>query len=60
MLDHPEIFTRFWRGDNARTTEGTGLGLSIVKAIVELHNGEVSFAHQAGTSTLTLRFPISH
>ncbi|BBG60743.1 MULTISPECIES: heavy metal sensor histidine kinase [Providencia] len=57
LLNNPEIFTRFWRGDNARTTEGTGLGLSIVKAIVELHEGTVDFEHREGTSTVTLRFP---
>ncbi|HGF6561785.1 heavy metal sensor histidine kinase [Providencia sp. wls1922] len=57
LQNSEEIFTRFWRGDNARTTEGTGLGLAIVKAIVELHGGSVSFKHEAGTSTITLTFP---
>ncbi|MEZ2756762.1 heavy metal sensor histidine kinase [Providencia vermicola] len=57
LQDNEEIFTRFWRGDNARSTEGSGLGLAIVKAIVELHGGSVSFEHCSGTSTITLRFP---
>lgn len=57
LQNSDEIFTRFWRGDNARTTEGTGLGLAIVKAIVGLHGGSASFEHHAGTSTITLKFP---
>lgn len=57
LQDSEEIFTRFWRGDNARSTEGSGLGLAIVKAIVELHGGSVSFEHCSGTSTVILRFP---
>lgn len=52
-----EIFTRFWRGDNARTSEGSGLGLSIVKAIIELHGGTVAFEHNLGKSIVTLTLP---
>ena len=36
----PEIWTKFYKVDKARTREygGTGIGLSIVKAIMQLHN----------------------
>lgn len=36
-----KIFDRFYRTDNARHTPGNGLGLALVKAVVELHNGEI-------------------
>jgi len=56
-----ELFARFARGDSsrARQTGGTGLGLAIVKAIVEGHHGEISVASEPGSTTFTVRFPIS-
>jgi two-component system OmpR family sensor kinase len=48
--DRERIFERFYRADTVRTpggdTTGTGLGLSIVRAIAEVHGGEVR-AHNA-------------
>ena len=51
--DLPNIFSRFYRVDEARSREtgGSGLGLSIVKTIVDLHGGriEVESKLQQGT-----------
>lgn len=52
--DAEQVFDRFFRGDNARLLRipGAGLGLTIVRAVVEAHGGEVSFASapDAGTT----------
>lgn len=39
--DLARIFERFYRAEASRTTNGTGLGLSLVKAVIELHAGQV-------------------
>lgn len=54
---HEQIFTRFWRGDNARTTDGNGLGLSIVQAIMTLHGGKVSYEYIGEHNVFCLTFP---
>ncbi len=59
--DLPHIFERFYRSDDARSTQssGTGLGLAIVKEIVEQHGGNVSAISELGKgSTFTVRLPI--
>lgn len=57
----PHVFDRFYRVDAARSRgrgSGTGLGLAIVKAIVDLHGGDVDVQSTPGSGTCaTLRFP---
>ena len=48
-LEH--IFDRFYRGDPAREGSGTGLGLALVRAIVELHRGQIHLASAVGKGT---------
>ena len=53
------VFTRFWRGDGARSTSGTGIGLSLVHSIVRAHGGSVSVQSGAGDGTaFTLSLPV--
>jgi len=60
--DLPHIFERFYRADQARSTEtgGSGLGLSIVQKIIEAHNGsiEVESILNEG-SKFSIKLPIS-
>ncbi len=53
----PQIFSEFYRADNAkaRTHHGTGLGLAIVKQIVESVGGEIEF-HSVPNEGTTFRF----
>jgi len=57
----PQVFDRFFRGDDARDREhgGAGLGLAIVKAIVENHGGAVgvSSGGRGRGSTFTVTLP---
>lgn len=55
-----QLFSRFFRGSQARArlAPGTGLGLSIVRAIAEAHGGEVRVSSEPGRgSTFTLSVP---
>jgi len=35
--EHEQVFQRFYRGEQSRTTPGSGLGLSLVQAVIKLH-----------------------
>jgi two-component system phosphate regulon sensor histidine kinase PhoR len=48
-----QLFSEFFRAENAREVEeiGTGLGLAIVKRIVDLHQGRIRVQSQKGSGT---------
>ena len=53
------IFEKFYRVDNARSSQtgGSGLGLSIAKRIVELHGGIIEAASDWERTTFTVILP---
>lgn len=53
------IFEKFYRLDEARTTNtgGAGLGLAIAKEIVEAHNGEIYAISKENITTFTVILP---
>jgi PAS domain S-box-containing protein len=56
----PQLFQRFYRADNVDTRQisGLGIGLHVVRAIVELHGGQVDVASpETGGSVFTVTLP---
>ena len=56
----PKLFQRFYRADNVdlQQINGMGIGLYVVRAIVELHGGQVEVASPpAGGSVFTIWLP---
>ncbi len=53
------LFEKFYRLDEARTSDtgGTGLGLAIVKEIVALHGGTITADSADGRTTFTVELP---
>lgn len=57
----PHVFTRFYKGDESRSTKsgGMGLGLSISKEIISTHKGDITVTSEANKgSTFTITLPL--
>jgi heavy metal sensor kinase len=47
----PHIFNRFYRADQARSTDGIGLGLAIALDVARAHNGQIDVKSEVGRGT---------
>lgn len=58
--DLPYIFNKFYRVDQARSTQtgGTGLGLAIAKDIAQMHGGSISVSSDLSGTVFTVRLKI--
>ena len=59
---HNQIFTKFFRADNAVSgdSEGTGLGLYLIRSIVEEAKGTITFTSREGKgATFRVTIPLS-
>ncbi|MDP4278427.1 MAG: response regulator, partial [Bacteroidota bacterium] len=53
--DIHHIFERFYQVDSRMA--GSGIGLALVKALVELHEGDIQVISQSGKTTFIVRIP---
>jgi len=59
--DLAQVFSRFWRADEARATTsgGLGIGLAVTKEIVERHGGTIAASRRpGGGSVFAIRLPL--
>ncbi|WP_028375565.1 hybrid sensor histidine kinase/response regulator transcription factor [Leeuwenhoekiella sp. MAR_2009_132] len=56
-----KIFSRFYQAQNSKdNTTGTGIGLSLVKALVEIHKGEIRVSSNPDSgSVFTIELPVN-
>lgn len=53
------VFERLYRLDDTRLTPGLGLGLSLVRAVIQLHEGQISLRDAAPGLRVDISLPLS-
>jgi signal transduction histidine kinase/DNA-binding response OmpR family regulator/ligand-binding sensor domain-containing protein len=58
--DLPNIFDRYYKGDNQLGVKGSGIGLSLCKDLVDRHGGTIQAESEEGVeTTFTIRLPLT-
>jgi PAS domain S-box-containing protein len=61
LEDQKNLFTRFFRAQNAQNYNGTGLGLNIIKSYLDLLKGNINFESQENKGTkFTVEIPLKN
>lgn len=55
-----KIFERFYRMDEARSSNAGGAGLAIAKEIVTLHHGTITAESHENATVFTVSLPITN
>ena len=55
----PRIWDRLYRGDQARSQRGLGLGSSVVRAVVQVHGGQIEVSSAVGIGSTFTISPLS-
>lgn len=56
---HDQVFRRFFRADDSRSTPGSGLGLSLVQAVVQLHRASIALSDNRPGLRVELGFELT-
>lgn len=57
---HKQVFERFVRLEEARSSPGNGLGLSLVKAVTELHDADITLTDNQPGLKISIQFHSVH
>ena len=58
IIEVDKIFTRFYKGDKARTSTSTGLGLAIAKGLIDRLHGQIDASVNDGLFTIEFWLPL--
>ena len=57
--EHEQVFQRFYRLDQSRSTSGNGLGLSLVRAVANRYGANISLTNHQPGLTVRIDFPVA-
>ncbi|AGG72023.1 sensor histidine kinase [Sinorhizobium meliloti] len=57
--ERTKVFGRFYRPDKTLGLPGTGLGLSLVRAVADLHGGQIFLSDNRTGLVCTVSFPVA-